>query len=433
VYLVPYEAELKHYLEDLCSTLGHQNRHAPFQGYCKGLMLSIDRKSVEPLAAHIDPGNVRSRHQSLHHFVAEAPWSDRKLLDGVTQKVLEASGMQQRWHWIIDDTGMPKKGKESVGVSHQYCGQLGKQANCQVAVSVSMATQTMSLPLAYQLYLPKGWVDDSARRAKVGVPEEITFQTKQQIALQQLKRCCERELPRGIVAADAAYGHDRVFREGVEALGLEYVLSVQLTTLVWPPGTQPEKPGKYKGVGRKPTRQRIKKGQEPQQLEEMALSLEAKHWRYLTWAEGSSGKLTSRFAFVRVRVAPKNHLSKPLKEEQWAIIEWPKGEDKPTKYWLSNLPPSSPKQALVKSAKVRWRIERDYQEMKQELGLNQYEGRNWRGFHHHASLCIASYGFLVIQRLMYPNRKKKHSQRKKPTLPEQYKPRGGAAHAATCV
>lgn len=428
-----FNKELTKYLEDLCSVLGHKNRHDPFQGYCKGLMLSIERKSVEPLAAHIDPNNVRSRHQSLHHFVADAPWSDTKLLDRVTHKVLEAAGDVEQWHWIIDDTGMPKKGTHSVGVSHQYCGQLGKQANCQVAVSVSMATQTMSLPIDYRLYLPKSWTDEPERCAQVGVPEGTGFQTKQQIALQQLTHCCERELPRGIVAADAAYGHDLNFRDGVEALGLDYVLSVQSTTLVWPPGSKPRKPGQYKGVGRKPTRQRISKGEEPQQIEQLALSLDENQWRRVTWAEGSSGKLHSQFAFARVRVAPKNHLSKPLREEQWLIMEWPQGAEKPTKYWLSNLAASSTKQQLVKSAKVRWRIERDYQEMKQELGLNQYEGRNWRGFHHHASLCIAAYGFLVIQRLMYPERKKNNHRRNKSSLPEDYTPRGAATYATTCA
>jgi len=428
-----YDTELNNYLDDLCNTLGHKNRHAPFHGYCQGLMLSIERKSVEPLAAHIDPGNVRSRHQSLHHFVADAPWSDAKLLDRVTQKVLDATGEVDQWYWIVDDTGMPKKGTHSVGVSHQYCGQLGKQANCQVAVSVSLATQAMSLPMAYQLYLPKSWSDDPDRCAQVGVPEDIGFQTKQQIALQQLKQCCDQEVPRGVVAADAAYGHDLHFREGVEALGLEYVLSVQSTTLVWPPGTKPRKPDNYKGVGRKPTRQRIAKGEEPQQIEQLALSLDDKQWRRVTWAQGSNKNLSSHFAFVRVRVAPKNHLSKPLREEQWLIVEWPETAEQPTKYWLSNLPLRSTKLALVKSAKVRWRIERDYQEMKQQLGLNQYEGRSWRGFHHHASLCIAAYGFLVIQRLSYPSRKKTHNRGKKPGLPKGYTPRGATKDAKTCA
>lgn len=427
------ESELKDYLEDLCEELGHKNRHAPFEGYCRGLMLPIERKSVEPLAAHIDPENVRSRHQSLHHFVADAPWSDRKLLDGVTQKVVDAAGDVDQWHWIIDDTGMPKKGTHSVGVSHQYCGQLGKQANCQVAVSVSLATQSMSLPMDYRLYLPRSWTGDADRCAAVGVPEGTVFRTKQQIALQQLADCCERDVPRGVVVADAAYGHDRVFREGVEALGLDYVLSVQSSTLVWPPGAEPRKPGRYKGIGRKPTRQRIAKGHEPQRIQALALSLPNKQWRRFTWAEGSDGKLSSTFAFVRVRVAPKNHLSQALRDEQGLIIEWLAGAKKPDKYWLSNLPATTTKQQLIKSAKVRWRIERDYQEMKQELGLNHYEGRSWRGFHHHASLCIAAYGFLVIQRLKYPTRKKNHYRRKKPALPEGFEPRGAATHATTCA
>jgi len=176
----------------------------------------------------------------------------------------------------------------------------------------------------------------------------IEFQTKQQIALEQLRRCCERDVPKGIVAADAAYGHDLSFREGVESPGLQYVLSVQSSTLVWPPGAMPRKPGAYKGVGRKPTRQRIAKGQEPKQIEQLALSLDDKQWRRVTWAEGSSGKLHSHFAFLRVRVAPKSHLSKPLREEQWLIGEWPETAEKQTKYWMSNLPATSTKQQMVR-------------------------------------------------------------------------------------
>lgn len=258
-----FSSEFADYLEDLCEVLGHKNRHDSFKGYCSALMLPLERKSVEPLAAHIDPENVRSRHQSLHHFVADATWSDRKLLNRVTEKVLNTAGDIDRWHWIVDDTGMPKKGKHSVGVSHQYCGQLGKQANCQVAVSVSLATESFSLPIDYRLYLPKNWTEDRARCTSVGVPEEIGFETKQQIALAQLKQCCEREIPKGIVTADAAYGNDLAFRDGVEALGLGYVVAVQSTTRAWPPGITPRKPGRYKGIGRKPTRRRISKDQQP--------------------------------------------------------------------------------------------------------------------------------------------------------------------------
>ncbi len=428
-----FAPEFADYLKDLCSVLGHKNRHESFKGYCSALMLPIERKSVEPLAAHIDPENVRSRHQSLHHFVADAPWSDRKLLDRVTEKVVEAAGTQDQWYWIIDDTGMPKKGTHSVGVSHQYCGQLGKQSNCQVSVSVSMATESFSLPIDYRLYLPTSWTDDPERCADVGVPEDVEFRTKQQIALKQLEHCCERSVPTGIVAADSAYGSDTAFRDGLDALGLHYAVAIRSNTLVWPPGIKPRAPGRYKGTGRKPTRQQIVKGKEPQQVEDLAHALDDKQWRKITWSEGSSEKMSSTFAFVRVRVAPKNHLSKELREEQWLVIEWPENAEEPANYWLSNLPQTCTKKQIVKSAKIRWRIERDYQELKQELGLNHYEGRNWRGYHHHASLCIAAYGFLIIQRLNYPEGKKNRRQHKKFALPEDYIPRGGATHAATCV
>ena len=421
------------YLNDLCAVLGHKNRHESFIGYCSALVLPIERKSVEPLAAHIDPQNVRSRHQSLHHFVADARWSDRRLLDRVTEKVVEAANSDDQWYWIIDDTGMPKKGTHSVGVSHQYCGQLGKQSNCQVSVSLSLATESFSLPVDYQLYLPKSWTDDPARCASVGVPEEIEFSTKQQIALRQLQQCCERAVPTGTVAADSAYGSDTAFRDGLEALGLDYAVAIRSNTLVWPPGVKPGAPIKYKGVGRKPTRRQIVKGREPQQVEQIAYSLDDKQWRKVTWAEGSSEQLSSRFAFVRVRAAPKNHLSDQLREEQWLVIEWPENAAAPENYWLSNLALSCTKRQIVKSAKIRWRIERDYQELKQELGLNHYEGRNWRGYHHHASLCIAAYGFLNIQRLKYPEGKKNQRQRKKLTLPTEYIPRGAATDAAPCV
>ena len=428
-----FVSEFTTYLNDLCELLGHKNRHESFKGYCNGLMLPIERKSVEPMAAHIDPHNVRSRHQSLHHFVADAPWSDRNLLDGVTEKVLETVGSDNQWYWIIDDTGMPKKGSHSVGVSHQYCGQLGKQSNCQVAVSLSMATESFSQPVDYRLYLPKSWADDSERRASVGIPDDVEFKTKQQIALEQIERCCESSVPNGIVAADSAYGTDTAFRDGLETLGLQYAVAIRSNTLVWPPGFKPKAPSGYKGTGRKPTRQQIKKGQEPQKVEDLAYSLDDKQWRRITWAQGSNDSLFSTFAFLRVRAAPKNHLSKPLREEQWLVIEWPEGAEEPANYWLSNMPISCTKKQIVKSAKIRWRIERDYQELKQELGLNDYEGRNWRGFHHHASLCIAAYGFLNIQRLKYPAGKKNQSQRKKPALPDAYIPRGAATNATTCL
>ena len=422
---MPGTSKLDRYLDDLCSALGHKARHDPFRGYCRGLMLPIERKSVEPLAAHLAPQNVRSAHQSLHHFVADSPWSDAAVLERVRTRVEEAMGEAARF-WLVDDTGIPKKGNHSVGVSHQYCGQLGKQANCQVAVSLSLATDEASVPIDYRLYLPKGWAADSDRCAAVGVPEDLTFATKPEIALAQLTAAVERGVTPGVVLADAGYGHESAFRDGLTALGLAYVVGIREDTTVWAPWTEPKAERHKRGERVPPSRRRFAAGHAPQSVRALAEEIDAPAWRRVTWREGTNETLHSRFAAIRVSVAHRDRPGRAAeREEQWLLIEWPKGEAEPTKYWLSTLPQGTSTRELVRTAKRRWRVERDYQELKQELGLNHYEGRSWRGFHHHASLCIAAYGFLVIERLRYPE-KKKRRQRPAPALPESYVPRGSA-------
>ncbi len=423
--------ELDGYLEHLCEGLGHSRRQASLVDYCRALMLPLERKSIEPLAASVDPFHVSARHQSLHHFVAHSQWSDEALIERMCQWVVPKMDSAEGVYWIVDDTGMPKKGQHSVGVARQYCGQLGKQDNCQVAVSVSLATRSASVPIDWRLYLPKSWASDAQRREKAGVPDEVEFATKPQLALEQLRGACERDLPRGVVLADAGYGNDHAFREGLDGLGLRYVVGVQTSTSVWAPGTAPLPAKAHQGVGRKPTRQRYAAGHAPVSVEALALALGPRAWRRVTWREGSNEVLQSRFAAVRVRVAHRDHLRATLRAQQWLLIEWPEGEAAPTKYWLSTLPASSRRKTLVHTAKMRWRIERDYQELKQELGLSHYEGRGWRGFHHHASLCIAAYGFLVAQRLLHPGSKKNGAIRQKPALPEDYVPRGAATSATS--
>src|SRR3954465_15988085 len=245
------------YVERLTRALGHADRVAPFRAYCVGLMLPGQRKSVEPMAARIEAARVGAAHQSLHHFVAQAAWDDAAVLAAVRDMVLPAMEAQAPIRaWIIDDTGMPKKGRHSVGVGRQYCGQLGKQDNCQVAVSLSLANHAASLPVSYRLYLPRDWAEDPARRAKAGVPEEIAFRTKPEMPLDQLRAAAEAGLPRGVAVMDAAYGKDADFRTGVSALGLSYVAAVLSSTTVWPPGTGPLPPNPWSGRGRRATRLR---------------------------------------------------------------------------------------------------------------------------------------------------------------------------------
>lgn len=427
-------AEFERYMAHLCAGLGHSDRHAGLRGYCTGLMAPLKRKSVEPMAAHLAPAATRSRHQSLHHFVADSAWSDEEMLRRVAQWVVPSMDFSEGGWWIVDDTGFPKQGIHSVGVARQYCGMLGKQDNCQVAVSVSLACQGGSLPVAWRLYLPKDWSEDEARRYKAGVPKDIGFATKTAIALAQIEHLLGQGAPRHCVLADAGYGTETAFRERLSELGLSYVVGVTGQVNVWPPGHAPLPPAPYSGRGNVPSRHRL--GQAPHErpvsMKALAKTLPAQHWQSVEWREGSNFTLRSRFARVRVRAAHRDDQRSELRPEQWALIEWPDGHKEPLKYWLSTLPVDMSIERMVLDAKMRWRIERDYQDLKQDLGLGDYEGRGWRGFHHHASLAIAAYGFLMEQQLRHPQgaSKKNGARRQEPALPTHYKPRGSPAHAA---
>ena len=364
------------------------------------------------MAAVTAPSEVSIQHQKLLHFIANAPWSDEKVMTKVRELVLPAIERHGPIEaWIIDDTSFPKCGKHSVGVHHQYCGQLGKQANCQVVVTLSIANHHASLPVAYRLYLPKAWADDAARRKQAHVPSTIHFQTKPQIALAQLSAACAAGIARGVVLMDASYGANKVLRNGVSALGLQYAAAIVPTL-------------KLRKVG--------KKGELGARMsaKALALSLPKHAWRNITWRDGSADPLHSRFARVRVRAAPIRGEAKQM--EETLLIEWPQSEAEPTKYWLSTLPAETPFRRLVDIVKMRWRIERDYQDLKQEIGLGHYEGRGWRGFHHHGTLCIAAYGFLVSERETIPPSEASSARVfAQAALPDDYRPRGASDQART--
>jgi SRSO17 transposase len=381
------------------------------------------------MAARLAPDNVRRMHQSLHHLVADAPWNDEEMLAQVRREVLPA--MQKHGPvvaWIVDDTGFPKQGKHSVGVARQYCGQIGKHDNCQAAVSLSVSTWNASLPIAWRLYLPEVWCEDSERRRKAGIPEGIEFQTKPAIALEQMRQAIEQKVPVGVVLADAAYGNGTQFRAAVSALGLQYAVAIESSTTIWEPGQQPlpaspPKPGR----GAPPKRLQRNAGHLPVSAKQLALGLPASAWKDIGWRQGSKGTLRSRFAAVRVRPAHRDYKRTEPHPEEWLLIEWPKNESEPAKYWLSTLPERTSLKSLVKIAKHRWIIERDYEELKQELGLGHYEGRGWRGFHHHASLCIAAYGFLVSERNRFsPSARVGHVGLPAARQPQGFRPRGSS-------
>ena len=443
------ESRFEHYCEALVESLQHADRQLPARWYLQGLVLPGGRKSVEPMAARVQPGNARRAHQSMHHLVADSDWSDTLWLAAVARAVVpsllgkgkgttKSPRSTEPCYWIIDDTGMPKKGTHSVGVARQYCGQLGKTENCRVAVSLSLATDSGSLPLYYQLYLPSVWTDDPARCRAAGVPECTRFQSKGQIARAQIEAALAAGTPRGPVLADAAYGDEAAFRDWLSAQGLPYAVGIRPATTVWwgqthqplplsdpspSPSTPPDAP---KRRGKLRTHLARDETHQPIAVSALAKQLNNACYQSVTWRQGTKVELSARCARVRVRAAHRD----VARGEEWLIIEWPEGEGEPepTRYWLSTLPETVSFEDLMHTIKARWRIERDYQELKQELGLGHYEGRNWRGFHHHASLCIAAYGFLMKERLS--GVKKNTTRFTEPAVPEAFRPRGSLPHAA---
>ena len=409
--------EHEKYIDMLCDLLGHDDRRAGFAEYSRALMLPIERKSVEPLAAAVveAPKKLSAKHQALHHVVAKSDWSDDVILRGVWEWVSPHLELEESCYWIADDTGFPKKGKHSVGVARQYCGQLGKQDNCQVAVTLSLASDRGSLPIAYRLYLPDEWANDAERRLKAYVPEDVEFKTKPEISLDQIQAAKAAGVPIGVVLGDSGYGNSTAYRDGVGELGLKYCLGVQPSTTVL---TDDKRLGRAQR-------------DEPISVAEVASTLPVKAWHNVGWRQGTNGRLVSRFCALRVRAAHEEGKRKKPRDEEWLVIEWPEGAAEPEHYWLCTLAANASLRTLVHTAMSRWRIERDYQELKQEFGLADYEGRGWRGFHHHATLCIAAYGFLVSERLQGRNGKK-NTRPEGSTIPDGYTPRGSRQNTASC-
>jgi SRSO17 transposase len=383
-------ARLVQYLEDLLAPLGRRDRRRWGEVYIRGLLLEGERKSIEPLAQRLPEGNV----QALQQVVGQSPWDEAPVRERLARRL--AQELTPGAAWVVDEVGFPKQGKHSVGVARQYCGTLGKVGNCQVAVSLNYTTDDGSFPVDWRLYLPERWTQDPARCAAAGVPPDVRFQTKWELAL----ACCDQArawgVPDGVVLADAAYGSVTAFREGLEARRLRYVVDVDSTLTAWPT-PQTRQPVPYPGRGRRPKPQYG--GPPPQTLAALAAARPRTAWRTLRWREGTKKGLEGRFAALRVQPAHGYHEGAPEQPMAWLLIEWPAGAEAPTKSWLSNLPADTTVRRLVRWAKSRWCIERDYRQLKRELGLDHYEGRRWRGWHHHVTLVSVAYGFLVLEAL----------------------------------
>lgn len=413
------------YIELLAETVAHADRAEPLRAYASGLALPGEDKSVEPMAAKIEPERVSARHQSMLHFVGQATWSDRDVMAVARDYAvagLEAHGPMERY--LFDDTGIPKRGKASVGVANQYCGILGKNENCQVTVTLSVASEMGSVPVGAQLYLPKKWADDTERRKKVKVPEEMQFATKWAIAVDLIEAHLmddSHELGHLPVGADAGYGDVHEFRQSLRDMSLKYTVGVKSPTLVEAVEVQSGSQ-EAADVASLPTG--------PIRADKLAVALSASAWETVSWGEGTKGTLTSRFAQVLVTIPRGYDEATPDEEQEWLLIEWPESEQAPTRYWLSceRLTLSG----RVAAAKARWRIERDYQELKTNFGLDKYQGRGWIGFHHHWTMCIAVYAFAVAERSrLSPPGPTPWIPIEVPGVPRGYQPRGASQQAGT--
>ncbi len=378
---------LEQFLAGLLQPQGRRERRHWSSIYVRGLLLDGERKSIEPMAARLPEGNV----QAMQQLIGQSPWPWTPIWQRLAQRM--TAELMPDPVWVIDDTGFPKQGQHSVGVARQYSGTLGKTANCQVAVSLHQTGTEESVILGWRLYLPESWTEDPQRRAAAGIPAEVKFLTKWQLALELIDEARGWGLRCGTVLGDAGYGESTEFRQGLETRQLPYALGIPCTLRVWlkPPRLRPA-PGR----GRRSTVYHYGE-QRPCAVREVATR--ARGWKQVRWREGKKGWLESRFHACRVQPAHGFDQGDPPHPEVWLLLEWPRGEPEPTKYFLCDLPKSCPLRRLVRTVKSRWKIEQDYQQLKEELGLDHYEGRNWTGWHHHVTLVMLAHAFLTLEML----------------------------------
>ena len=394
---------LRDYLEYCFAGMGRHERREALADYLRGLMLDGERKSMVPVAARLahDAGDTEAVRQRLQQAVNVAKWDEGELYRRVAMRAETA--LPDVDAFVIDDTGFPKKGKHSVGVQRQYSGTLGRVDNCQIATSLHLASERGGVCIGARLFLPESWSTDAAKRSKAGVPDEVEHEPKWRTALRLLDRALDWDLPKHVVLADAGYGDAGEFRQGIRQREMSYVVGINGAAVVWPPGQMPTPPpAKKPGSMGRPKAKWTDGDAQASTIAELASALPARAWRKVTWKPGMKTRRTGRFAAVRIRTAHRHCNGAPPGDEQWLLCERRPGDKAQEKYYLSNLPKKTALRRLVYLAKLRWRIERDYQEMKGELGLDHFEGRGWRGFHHHFACVAAAHAFLTMERVLSP-------------------------------
>jgi len=390
-----FRLKLEAFLADVVLSMGRKERRQHAEEYIRGLLMDGERKSIEPMADRLPDGDV----QALQQFVSQSPWPTKEVRASLARKVEGEFVVEP--YWLVDEVSFPKQGKHSVGVARQYCGALGKTANCQVAVTLDLGTEESSTPLNWALYLPEQWINDPVRRKKAGIPEEIIFKTKTELALDLIDEVRAWGLQDRLVLTDSGYGDSYEFRQGLRNRELDYVAQVSGELTAWTEDPHPAEPPMKRG-GKIP-RKRLYAKELPatRSLCQIAKDLPSSSWKTITWREGTKGPLSSRFARVVVWMATGLMEGRTMRvPSEELLIEWPGGTNEPRKYWLSSLSPHQTSfRALVRKAKGRFRVDQDYEEMKGEVGLDHFEGRSWQGWHHHVTLVTLAYAFLMLERM----------------------------------
>lgn len=386
---------LRNSLDDFLTShldgLENEQRVEALAWYCQGLGFEVEAKTALGMAAAMSPDSVQATRQRMQRALQHGRFAHHEVFERLQETIFESGQMQA---YCIDDTGIAKKGDCSVGVHRQYSGTLGKIGNCQVIVSLHGVSDSFGACLGLQLYLPESWCQDSQRRKQAKIPDEITFQKKWQIALDLLDSARENGGPTLPVVADAGYGDSRDFRDTLRQRGLKYIVGISSQTSVWRPGTQVEL-RQSKGPGRPRKRAEAVDGSEPVLVDVLAKELTDRgEFRRICWRMGTKGPLEADFAAVRVRSAEMRTKKRPPGEEEWLVIEREKNGE--YKYYLSSMSARSTLKSLVRLAKMRWHIERDYQDMKQQLGFDRYEGRSWGGLHRHLAMVALLHAFIAL-------------------------------------
>jgi len=379
------QRRLIEYFHRIGGVLGTKSRRESFATYAMGLFGDAERKSMEPMACKAcpDPTRADAAHQRIQHFTTDSPWSDQRVRQAAVDYALAALTEREPVEvWIADDTGFLKQGTHSVGVQRQYTGSAGKVANCQIGVSLSVATRTEHLPIDFELYLPRSWTDDPKRMREARVPEGIGFQTKPELALKMIRRAVAQGIPKGVVLADSAYGSSKEFRRGIRELSLHYAVAVDPKTNVLVMNKREHVRGPALSV------------------RDIAFMIHDRNgFRRCTWRNGTKEDLTAKFALRRVVIADEAGVDSDEREPLWLLIEWRDGQSEPANYFLCSLSTRRTKKQLIRLIMQRWRTERAYEDLKNELGLDHFEGRRFLGWHHHVSVALCCFAFIIAERV----------------------------------